>query len=303
MIPIPMTVQFEQNLSAYNIYEGNLNDLRPTSDFHLYELGAALFSNYAKKQRLIKLPEGTTVTKNATGELEYPEGSIMVKTFYYFLDERDESLGKLVVETRLLIKSQGQWNVGTYVWNEDQTDARLELNGFDTTLSWIDAEGTNRAIWYHFPDQNECVSCHQRNEEVLYIGPTLRNLNIEVTRENETINQLKHLQAIGIFSDFDVSQVEAIPDYNDLDVSLSERGRAYLEMNCAHCHNPAGWSESSDRRFDFRYETPINNTGIFELENKAKIWRVMEDRRMPYLGVTTVDQEGLELITQFVNGL
>ena len=107
MIPIPMTVEFEQNLSAYNIYQGAPKDLIPSADFHLLELNASLFSNYAKKQRLVKLPAGTTMVMDGNGVPIFPEGSILIKTFYYYKDERDTSLGKKVIETRILIKGEG----------------------------------------------------------------------------------------------------------------------------------------------------------------------------------------------------
>ena len=188
----------------------------------------------------------------------------MVKTFYYFNDARDENLGKQGIETRLLIKNAGLWNVATYVWNDTQTDATLDLDGFDTQVNWISLSGTNRSIMYHIPDKNECVSCHQLNSKVVPLGPTLRNMNFDVTRNNTTINQLEHLQNIGILNSFDVNEVSQIEDYNDTNASLSERGRAYLDMNCAHCHNPSAWKKPADKGYDFRYETGIENTRILD---------------------------------------
>ncbi|HAA14608.1 MAG TPA: hypothetical protein DCE41_24145 [Cytophagales bacterium] len=301
MIPIPMTVQFEQNLSAYNIFQGDPGELVPANDYTLLELNSTLFSNYSEKQRLVKLPTGSQMTETGNGLPSFPDGTILVKTFFYPIDERDETLGRQVVETRLLIKAEGQWNVGTYIWNDAQTEASLELNGFDKQVEWINLQGASRTIDYHFPDQDECAACHQQNAQVLPIGPALRNLNIEVTRDNFTINQLVHLQDNGLLTDFDVSQIGQLPDYKDASLSLSERGRAYMDMNCAHCHNPGGWSEAASQRVDFRFETSLEDSRI--LNNVDEITRLVREGEMPYLGNTVVDDEGVDLIIQYVNSL
>lgn len=301
MIPIPTTVTFEENLSSYNIYNGELKNLVPSTDFHLFELNSSLFSNYAKKQRLVKLPTGTQMTEDGNGIPVFPNGTILVKTFYYFVDERDETLGKKIIETRLLIKGEDFWNVASYVWNENQTDATLYLNGFDTQVSWTNSLGNSRSIAYSVPDQNQCVACHQQKSEVLPIGPTLRNLNIDVTKNNLTQNQLEYFHSIDILNNLNGSQINKIPDYNEGAVTLAEKGRAYLDMNCAHCHNPSGWSEPANKGYDFRFETDINSTGI--LNNKDRIKKVTQNGEMPYFGTTVIDEEGIELIVEYLNNL
>ena len=57
-------------------------------------------------------------------------------------------------------------NVGTYVWNDEQTEATLTLDGFDRDIAWIDENGDIQEIQYEYPDQRDQVFCHQRNEEV-----------------------------------------------------------------------------------------------------------------------------------------
>ena len=63
-IPIfnfPETITFKTNLSSYNIYQGTASELVPANDFHLYELSSSLFTDFAYKQRLVKLPVGQTM--------------------------------------------------------------------------------------------------------------------------------------------------------------------------------------------------------------------------------------------------
>ena len=90
-------------------------------------------------------------------------------------------------------------------------------------------------------------------------------------------------------------------DYNDASAALEDRGRAYLTMNCAHCHNPGGWQKANEREFDFRYETPFSQTGISYEEEKIK--RALDDREMPFIGTTMLDEEGVNLVKEYLDNL
>ena len=138
---IPRTESFEQSLLAYKLFELPLADLKPASDVTLYELSSELFTDYAYKQRLLRVPNNSVVTQSTNGRLNYPDGSIMVKTFYYPEDMRVADGERRIIETRLLVRREGQWNMATYLWNEAQTDATLLLEGTTTQVSWIDTNG------------------------------------------------------------------------------------------------------------------------------------------------------------------
>lgn len=297
----PQTISFESNLSAYNIFEGTPSNLVPSEDFEILELSSVLFTDYAHKQRLIKVPEGTSISKSGDGSLDFPDGTILTKTFFYFSDERDTSLGKRIIETRLEIKKSGIWNIATYLWNEKQTDATLKLDGQDTPVSWINAQGNNRSTLYHVPTQNECMTCHQSNSKMSPIGPTLLNLNRTVNRDSSELNQLTHLQSIGLLEQFSVADIHQMVDYNDLNAPISERGRAYLTINCAHCHNPNAWNTPAEKDFDFRHEIPFELTGI--QNGKDKISRNIINQKMPFIGTTMMDEEGVSLLIEYLNSL
>jgi uncharacterized repeat protein (TIGR03806 family) len=297
----PETVVFEQNLSAYSIFDGAPANLIPSSDFHLVELSSALYTDHAHKQRLIKVPSGTQLMRMADGSIDFPDGTILVKTFYYYNNEQDTTQGKRILESRLLIKENGIWNVATYIWNQDQTDGILEKNGLDTQVSWVSADGTNLSTLYHVPDENECIACHQTSNSTAPIGPNLRNLNRTVERNGVMTNQIDHMQSLGILSSFSSSQEPVIPDYTDASNSFADRGRAYLDMNCAHCHNPTAWDIPAEKDFDFRFETPLDQTGI--IYEKEKIIEALQNLDMPFIGVTLKDDEGITLITQYLENL
>ncbi|MFK7949624.1 MAG: hypothetical protein AB8G11_18680 [Saprospiraceae bacterium] len=297
----PKTVVFADSLSFYEIFEGTPSNLSPSDGFELLELSSVLFTDYSHKQRLVKIPAGTQITKSIDEMIEFPNGTILTKTFFYYNDERDTTLGKRVVETRLEIKENDVWNVATYIWNENQSEAILELNGLDTPITWIDKNGINRSTLYHIPTENECMTCHQSNSKMTPLGPTLLNLNRNVERNGNYLNQITHLQNLGLLNNFSINEIGQIANYNNLNSSLEERGRAYLAMNCAHCHNPDSWERSAEREFDFRYETPLNAAGILYEEDKIK--RAIQDREMPLIGTTMLDEEGLNLIIEYLDNL
>ncbi|MEL6721011.1 MAG: hypothetical protein AAFP82_20075, partial [Bacteroidota bacterium] len=297
----PTSITFKQQLSEYNIFQGTPNNLQPTDAYHLLELSSILYTDYAKKQRLVKVPAGTSMTKNPDGTIDFPDGSILVKTFYYYKDERDTTLGKSIIETRLLIKEADVWNIATYLWNDEQTDASLLLEGLDTPVNWITANGSNRATLYHVPDENECIACHQANDKMIPLGTTLRNLNRNVIRNNVSVSQIEHLQSIGVLSQFNLSSIAQITDYTDASASLEKRARAYMDLNCSHCHNPDAWAESAREGLDFRYETSLGQTGILEEINEIK--EAVADGEMPFIGTTLIDEEGVDLIIRYIEGL
>ena len=143
------------------------------------------------------------------------------------------------------------------------------------------------------------TACHQRGGSSTFIGPTLRNLNRTVTRGGDELNQLAYLRAAGVLGDGDLGA--AMPDYRDESLSLATRARAYLDINCAHCHNPDAWDESSRRDIDFRYTTPMDQTGIGR--ESRSIGRVLRAGEMPYLGTTLQHDEGVGLVLKYLDSL
>ncbi len=298
---MPSTLTFENQLSAYGIFDGSPSELIPNTEYHELELSSILFTDYAKKQRLVKVPENEQISRLQDGQLLFPNGTILVKTFYYNIDDRDPSLGKRIIETRLLVKESDFWNSATYIWNDEQTDATLELSGLDVQLSWVNSNGNTQSTLYHVLDENECIACHQSNATVIPLGTTLQNINRNVIRNGIAVNQITHLQTVGVLNSFNLDLAPTIPDYNDTSQSLANRARAYLQMNCAHCHNPDGWEIPADEELDFRFDTPFNQTGI--AQESDEIEELIREGEMPFIGTTLLDEEGVELIVSYIQSL
>lgn len=294
------SVTFPNQLSSYTIYQGDPGNLIPAEDYQLYTLGAALFTDYAEKQRLIKVPQGAELERINDDLPTFPDGTIIVKTFFYFHDKRDTSKGKRILETRLLVKESGVWNVADYLWNENQTDAILIEYGMNTTVNFITENGEAKVINYHVPNNRECATCHSLSDEIVPIGPKLRNLNISVETELGEMNQIEYFQGLGLLENFDITAVGDPPVFNDSSVPIEERGRAYLDANCAHCHRVGGYAEAEENLF-LDYGTSFEESNIEQ--NKEEIIEQLNQNLMPYLGTSVRDDEGIEIIEEYINSL
>lgn len=299
-LAVPRTEDFPETLGELELFDGDVADLVPADGYHLIDLESSLFVDDSDKQRLISVPDGTQITIAGDGLPVFPDGTTLVKTFFYPVDERDPALGRRILETRLLVLTDGAWNVATYIWNDAQDDGTILLDGGETDVEWIDGDGRSMSTTYQFPNEHQCVSCHQQADVVAPIGPELRNLNVMVERDGSSVNQLVHLQEVGVIGPGDLSGVDAIVDYFDETLTISDRARAYLDMNCAHCHNPDAWERPAGQGLDLRWETPLDETGI---ERRAdNIVRQVERGQMPFMGTTIVDETGVELLRAYLNG-
>jgi hypothetical protein len=114
-------------------FEGKIADLKPAKNVYEYKLNNALFSDYSYKKRFIYFPKGKKMSYRPEGVMEFDVGSIIIKNFYYPSDFTNPEGEKQIIETRLLIKEQNQsWKTLSYVWNEEQTDAFVNIIGGET---------------------------------------------------------------------------------------------------------------------------------------------------------------------------
>lgn len=86
--------QFLPKLSELRLFKGDLKDLITNDGTHEYALATPLYSDYAHKYRTISLPIGTQMNYQGEGLLEFPDNTVISKTFYYFNDERNPSIRK-----------------------------------------------------------------------------------------------------------------------------------------------------------------------------------------------------------------
>lgn len=230
-----------ETLSEYGFYVGDMNRLVPAAGVIPYELAAPLWSDDAFKARFFVLPTGGTIDVGEDGAWTFPVGTIIIKNFYYPDDMRQPEADRRVIETRLLVRTEDEWENHEYIWNDEQTEAERFVAGKITTVSYIDRDGEAQDHPYVIPNTNQCDNCHSNYKETAPIGPRTSQINREVMRDGSSVNQFQWLNDLGVLSGA-MGAVEEMPRLVDPmgDAPLEQRARAYLEAQCAHCHRPGG---------------------------------------------------------------
>ncbi len=316
---------YPEKLSGWKIFEGKMSSLKPAKGVVPYMLNTPLYTDYAEKLRFVKLPVGTKAKYTEQGILDFPEGTVLIKNFYYSADFRKPGINKNIVETRLLIKETENWKAITYVWNDEQTDAELEIAGDDKQVHFIDKEGIAQKVRYVIPNQNQCKGCHNNNDKIMPIGPSAAQLNGKYAYTTGSKNQIEYWKAHNMMQGAPaLSAIARTAVWNDpTSGDLNTRARAYLAINCAHCHRREGPAQTSGL-FLTENEKNITSFGINKPPvaagkgsggrmvdikpgdaNASILWYRMQTtdpgERMPELGRNLVHKEGLALIKEWID--
>lgn len=297
------TLAYQTNLSEMGVFTGSLSNLNPAEGVQLYEINSTLFTDYAKKQRLVRLPNCETMHYKGNDLLpEFPDNTLIAKTFYYNKNDQNPSEGQLIIETRILLKINGNWQVGNYIWNETQTEATYTENGSVKPISYINGDNETLNIDYEIPSKQDCFTCHNNDNTTLPIGMKLRSMNFTPSYTSQ--NQLAYLESIGMMEGVTSENISTLPDWtDDATYGILERGRAYIEINCAHCHQPGG--SVTNFNLDFRLETPFEDTGIYNKRGQIedRIQSTAPVYRMPQLGRTIVHEEAVAMLLEYLKAI
>jgi uncharacterized repeat protein (TIGR03806 family) len=214
----------------------------PAAGVVRYTLNTPLFSDYAEKARYVWMPAGTRASYSARGVLEFPVGTAIVKNFAFPADFRAPGRDVRIIETRLLVRRADGWVPLSYVWNADQTEAVLKRAGVRVPIRFIDAGGAVVSLDYAVPNTNQCKQCHQQDGAVVPIGPTAANLNGGL--DGHGPSQLATWAASGRLAGLP-AKPPRLARWDDAAAPLADRARAYLDVNCGHCHSRAGFASNS----------------------------------------------------------
>lgn len=316
-----------ERLSDYHFFIGELAKLQPNDRVLPYDLNSPLFSDYAHKARFVWMPEGRSAQYTTEGVLDFPEGTVLIKNFYYENNETDLSRGRRILETRLLIHRSETWEAVGYIWDDTQTEAYLEVIGDIKEVEWIDKKGALQRVDYIIPNKNQCKNCHAKNKQLLPIGPKVQNLNKSFTYADGSKNQLEQWSALGYLAGYRPEQEHpqlAVWDQVESG-SLHERALAYLDINCGHCHNPEGAANTSGLTLTAQAEMntalglykPTVSAGAgtgghsYSIvpgnpEESILVYRMNATdpgAMMPELGRRLVHEEGVKLISAWIRGM
>ncbi|MGB3620208.1 MAG: SO2930 family diheme c-type cytochrome [Ketobacter sp.] len=317
-------------LSEYRLFVGNDPAAEPNTDHGLpYDLTSPLFSDYAAKYRVVFLPPGQTIEYQEQDVFTFPVGTIIAKTFALNNEYGEEE----VIETRLLIHRTSGWQGVAYIWDEGMTDATLALGGGAVAMNVLDSDGNLVTVDYRIPDANQCTNCHGVKEEGddrflnQPIGPKARWLNRDSLFHGELKNQLLHWTETGLLTGAPLpAEAPRLPIWNDAtDGTMEQRARAYLEINCAHCHSEGGRARATglklmaDQALDANYglcKPPVAaGTGSGGLkwdivpgdaDNSILVYRMHATDpavRMPELGRSVVHGQGVAVVEDWINSL
>lgn len=215
-----------------------------------YALDQSAFSDYTTKTRLIELPRGTKVSIR-DDLISYPDGTTITKVFGYWaaaesgclekpikavhFDERENlntpSTKFCVVEKRVLTLKNGQWAPSVYEHINGHFVPVQTSKSIPVTL-----KSANSAIqfFYQIPSRSECYQCH---EGAIAGNRALTPIGASLLHRLDTESKQKLLSIANV-----TGSAEVLPRQ----LSSEERNaRQYLDINCAHCHNPNGLAAAS----------------------------------------------------------
>ena len=291
--PVPPPVALElirsdalpPKLSDFHFFNG----VAPNGGVQPYALNTPLFSDYAEKNRFLYLPPGTVARFTGDGLPELPVGAALIKTFHY---------GATKVETRVLLHRASGWVALPYVWQGDE--AVLKRAG---TRVAVTVQG--QAIDYAVPNVNQCKECHALGDAMMPIGPKARNLS----------PGMLGVPADGV----------RLPVWGDTAAPIEARARAYLDVNCGHCHNPQGAASNSGLNLTWQTtgataigigKTPVaagrgSGGHLYAIdpghpERSIMVYRMATTEpgvAMPEVGRAMVHTEGVKLVSDWIAGM
>jgi uncharacterized repeat protein (TIGR03806 family) len=306
MVPAAATPPdtFPKTLSATGCFDRQ-DPTRPAPGLIPYDLVSPLWSDGATKERFMALPDGATITVNAEGDWEFPNGTVLAKTF---------RIGGKRVETRLFMRhADGLWAGYTYEWNDAQTDAVL--------LPGSKAKAVGNQTWT-YPSRSQCLQCHTTAAGGA-LGPETMNMNREVVyaSTNRLSPQLATLEHIGLLSAPLPSNPPKMPDPSSTSEPIEARARAYLHSNCSHCHRPNGGGQgtldlrSSRALKDTNACNATNTQGTVSGADKLLVpgdpsksilslrMRATDVKRMPQIAVSITDPLGTQVVDDWIRSL
>ncbi len=250
-----------QRLSDWKLFTMTDRALTPQAGLEVIRPANPLFTDYAHKLRTLWIPAGQTAQLNS-GEIDYPVGTILSKTFYYPVDQRGNAVKRpdtnaqtisldqaRLIETRLLVHRTDGWLALPYVWNDEQSEAFLRPAGSSVKLALTDPATDNPnplAFSYFVPNQNQCSGCHTTdhpNGGLRPLGAVAHQLTAHAADRSGTVRrQVDTLVARGWL---DQAPSGTASSYLDENIALPARALAYLNMQCGHCHNPQGAADTS----------------------------------------------------------
>ena len=331
LIPNPqpdLSATFPRKLSETGLFT-SITAQSPSPGVIPYSINAEPWADHAVAERVVAIPNELSIpnffTTKALGvTATFPKDTVFAKTLS--LDMRQgQPASRRRIETQILHFDGIDWQTYSYQWNDEQTDAvLLAAAGAERTFDIVDpaTPGGKRQQTWRFSGRAECQRCHNK-----WSGSALGFIPAQLNKEHgyggASASQLDTLAHIKLFETPPPAEKRphlANPHTESAD--LDARARAYLHANCSACHRQhAGGAVLSMMHFDL----PIEKTnmlgarpsqGTFGIHAAQVIapgdpfrsvlpYRMAKlgGGRMPHIGSTEIDREGVQLIHDWVERL
>lgn len=289
--------------------------LTPNPGLVAYDINLPFWSDNAQKRRWFGIPDpNAMVGFSKEGNWTLPDGMVWVKHFdIETIPGNPASLKRL--ETRVIVRNAtGNYGV-SYRWNEAGTAAAL-----------VPAEGVdfpvNDSQTWRIPSRSECSTCHS-SQAGHALSFRTRQLNRHGTISGTPGNFIQLLADSHYLANLDTPP-PLLPRHaapSETEFSTEERARAYLDVNCAYCHNDAGTVPAA---WDARTSLPLFETGLVlgavlgGIQHPSDKLIVPGDdqrsvivnraaarngySRMPPIASSVTDTVGIQLLTDWING-
>jgi mono/diheme cytochrome c family protein len=131
-----------------------------------------------------------------------PDGTVIVQSLAAEARPGDPA-SRRWIETRLLLRNEGDWAGYTYRWSDNQQDAELvAAEGHDADVR-LAAAGAERVQRWRYPSRAECLVCHSQSANfVLGLSTVQLNRDFDyhavLGGDAATDNQLRTLEHLGL---------------------------------------------------------------------------------------------------------
>eukprot|EP00913_Durusdinium_trenchii_P008893 g8359.t1 len=302
-----------------------------------YSVNSPLWSDGAIKDRFMAVPGMEKVVYKASRAWQFPEGTVLVKTFSLETEPGNPKSRKRIETRFLTLHDNGEWAGYSYRWNAEQTDATLvESAGDDMRIAIRDAAapGGKRLKKWRFPSRAECMVCHTREARYV-LGVTTLQMNRDHDYGGILDNQLRTLNHIGLFktkkptkknshpSPFgDLAKLKKLPNPFDKSQPLDARARSYLHANCWHCHVVNGGGNAA---MELHFSKSRKDAAIYDEKPRHITFGIKNPRlvapgsperslilhritsrgkgKMPPVGTNEIDKAGEKLLIEWVRAL
>ncbi len=326
------TESFPQFLSQSGLFE-SVRDHQMKPGVIPYSVNAPLWSDGAQKLRFLAVPpteesadgpQPSTIQGGGNRGWGFPNGTVLVKSFAMEMEEGNPE-SRLWLETRFLIRQQGEWVGYSYYWNDEQTDARLvRKSGYDRQLTIRTATGERKQVW-RYPSRSECMVCHSRATNFV-LGLSTAQINGDHEYVSGRHHQFDVLESLGLLKikrpGEGADPLPKLVNPYDKAQDLTARARSYLHSNCAQCHVEAGGGNAQmnlsfhtqSDKMKLLDEKPLHDSyGVADArlvapgdpERSILLHRIARRGRgqMPQLATSLVDQTAVELMRDWIISL